>query len=424
MLSAAERPIKAFVQYPSTHNLYRVTHMLLRRCHALLIEPREVRELDIGALLMGQPRLRSTRRWFALAAHLDAEIELDVEQIRALGEISREESIDQAVLAERHGADTVAKLVEHRLLLPDEETTDADLALSSDLAVRSGHWRVAAAVMHRHLRWRGVNSEDVRTSAGTERNDSEIVSRLGPPPEVASSRADAELSLPLPPPAPGLLPNSHLRATCRNFDTSRLLPLETVASMLHRVYGAQGRSVVSGVHVLKKNSPSAGGLHPVEAYVLVRHVEGLTPGFYHYRPDTHALERLQTLNDEDAARYASLFVAHQPWFVDAHVQVIHVARFRRNFWKYRNHAKAYRAVILDSGHLSQMQYLFATELGLGAFITAAVNEGDIEDAFGLDPMQEGVIAVTGYGWRGERMEVLEFDPLRQVWPAWTPEPSV
>ena len=39
------------------------------------------------------------------------------------------------------------------------------------------------------------------------------------------------------------------------------------------------------------------------------------------------------------------------------------------------------------------------------------------------PLQEGVIAVTGFGWRGERMEVLEFDPLKQVWPAWTAEPQ-
>ena len=28
-------------------------------------------------------------------------------------------------------------------------------------------------------------------------------------------------------------------------------------------------------------------------------------------------------------------------------------RWRRNFWKYRNHAKAYRALLLDAGHLSQ-----------------------------------------------------------------------
>lgn len=161
----------------------------------------------------------------------------------------------------------------------------------------------------------------------------------------------------------------------------------------------------------------------MEAFLLVQHVEGLRPGLYHYRADAHALESIKALSPDEAQEYASLFVAKQPWFVDAHVQVILVARFERNYWKYRNHAKAYRAVVLDAGHLSQMQYLAATELGLAAFITAAINEGDIEDAFGLDPMEQGVIAVTGFGWRGERMKVLEFDPQRQVWPDWTPDPA-
>jgi putative peptide maturation dehydrogenase len=162
-------------------------------------------------------------------------------------------------------------------------------------------------------------------------------------------------------------------------------------------------------------------LHAVEAFLLVQNVESLQPGLYHYHPVEHALQPLRALDASTARAQAALFVAQQPWFVDAAVMVILVARFARNFWKYRNHAKTYRALILDAGHLSHHQYLVATELGLAAFITAAVNEGDIEDAFGLDPMQEGVIAVTGFGWRGERMEVLEFDPLKQVWPEWTPE---
>ncbi|MGH8172991.1 MAG: nitroreductase family protein, partial [Rhodanobacteraceae bacterium] len=77
---------------------------------------------------------------------------------------------------------------------------------------------------------------------------------------------------------------------------------------------------------------------------------------------------------------------------------------------------AYRALILDVGHLSQAMYLAATELGLAAFITAAINEVDIEQAFGLDPLEAGPLAVCGFGIRaGERSEV-EFDPLGAVWP--------
>jgi SagB-type dehydrogenase family enzyme len=105
--------------------------------------------------------------------------------------------------------------------------------------------------------------------------------------------------------------------------------------------------------------------------------------------------------------------------MDAHVVIVLASRFRRTFWKYRNHAKAYRAVILDAGHLSQMLYLSATERGLAAFITAAVNEVDIETLFGLDPMKEGVLAVCGFGWRGDTIDEVEFDPLGNIWPVET-----
>ena len=73
-------------------------------------------------------------------------------------------------------------------------------------------------------------------------------------------------------------------------------------------------------------------------------------------------------------------------------------------------------MILDAGHLSQTLYLAAAERGLAAFITAAVNERDIEEIFGLDPMLEGVLAVSGFGWRGELVDEVEFDPLGSVWP--------
>ena len=57
--------------------------------------------------------------------------------------------------------------------------------------------------------------------------------------------------------------------------------------------------------------------------------------------------------------------------------MIHVARFDRNFWKYAQHRKAYKAVLMDSAHLSQTFYLTAAHLGLGAFYTAAINDADI-----------------------------------------------
>jgi SagB-type dehydrogenase family enzyme len=100
---------------------------------------------------------------------------------------------------------------------------------------------------------------------------------------------------------------------------------------------------------------------------------------------------------EDLAKLAFYAVGGQQWFADAHVLVALAPRFARNFWKYRNHPKAYRVTILDVGHLSQTLLLSAIELGLGAYITAAINEVDIERRSDLTPYVEGPLAVCGFG---------------------------
>jgi len=52
---------------------------------------------------------------------------------------------------------------------------------------------------------------------------------------------------------------------------------------------------------------------------------------------------------------------------------------------------------MDAGHLSQTLYLLCQELGLGAFFTGAVNDVNIEELLGLDPLQEGVLGISGCG---------------------------
>jgi putative peptide maturation dehydrogenase len=207
------------------------------------------------------------------------------------------------------------------------------------------------------------------------------------------------------------------RNSCRNFDTGSLLPQAQFSQMLERVFGARGQvHAADDFDVLKKTSPSGGALHPTEAYLIVQRVEGIVPGLYHYRPVEHALQPLPWEGTaEELEAFAKVAVAGQHYFADAHALVVLAPRFARNFWKYRNHAKAYRVCILDAGHLSQTLFLAATEQGLGAFITAAINEVDIEQAFGLTGYVDGPLAVCGFGIRADTMTTSEFDPNGKVW---------
>ena len=94
--------------------------------------------------------------------------------------------------------------------------------------------------------------------------------------------------------------------------------------------------------------------------------------------------------------------------------VVLAARFQRTYWKYRNHAKAWKVIQLDAGHLSQNLYLSATELGYGAFITAAMNDECAERCFELDGVDAGAVAVCGFGRRSGALANVELDPLQRA----------
>jgi putative peptide maturation dehydrogenase len=379
--------------------------MLIRRCAILVFEAREHLEFDLATLFAGHQALAADCRWIALAAHLEAEVPLADSELALLRAVGESLWVERAPLDQAHGRDTVEALLQAGLLLA-WEGGPGDWR-DRDEAVRECHWRPLPALAHAFSRWSGQDvASDPRLSQFKTIRD--MVDAFGPPPPETVERAPASARVALPSPPEGALDGPlQARYTGRNYDPSGTVPLATASRLLHRTFGAQQvREIAPGTAALKKTSPSGGSLHPIEAYVLAQRVEGLAPGFYHYHPVEHALEPLGELAPEAARAHALAFVAGQQWFVDAPLLVVMAPRWRRNFWKYRNHAKAHRAIMMDAGHLSQTFYLLAAEAGLPAFITAAVNEVDIAAALGLDPIRDGVVAVCGCGpASGEQLTV-------------------
>ncbi|MFC4819944.1 putative peptide maturation dehydrogenase [Dokdonella ginsengisoli] len=383
----------------------------VRRCHIVATEPRERIAFDLERLGESESGLHIVLEWVARAPHLRVETTVSIEELRLIGELPSSEWADWEDLIAIHDEAVLRSLVEKRLLIVQGSSAD-----EADQSSRDSHWHRTSAVAHYASRWQGIDIEQ-RDREFKEHAARKVLDYLGPPPVPVRERVEPAQRFRLPPAAPTPFDALLLkRVTCRNYDRSRELGLAEFSSVLFRTFGA--RAVVEtapGVRLLKKGVPSAGGLHPTEAYLLVQRVEGVAPGLYHYHPIDHALEPIRSLSAEEASELARRFVAAQAYFVDAHVMVIPTSRFRRNFWKYRNHAKAYRALTLDVGYLSHTIYLSATELGLAAFITAAINEVDIEQAFGLDPLEEGPLAVCGFGIRAAERKEVEFDPLHAVW---------
>ncbi|MCE3608111.1 putative peptide maturation dehydrogenase [Massilia sp. P8910] len=377
--------------------------MKIRRCAVLFIEPREDLGIDWTALFSGAGALSASLRWVALAPHLDRETTIDAAQVAALGTIGQTVWTDRTDADGRLGAAMVDSLLALGLLLDDGPAGNP--ARERDTVLRAQHWRPLSAAAHMFSRWDGMEVDKGMHFPSFE----ELVQAYGTPPPPAIGRGDPDQAIKLPPPAGGPLDAQLLqRYTGRNYDPEAVLPLDVLARLLQRTFGAQAeRMLAQEAMVFKKTSPSAGGLHPTEAYVLAQRVPGVAPGLYHYHALNHALEPLAALDPAEASELARQFVADQHWFVDAPVMVVMAARVARNFWKYRNHAKAHRAMMLDAGHLSQTFYLLATEAGMPAFVTAAVNEKAIERAFGLDPLSDAVVAVCGCGVAGAGQTTLE-----------------
>lgn len=387
--------------------------MRIRRCGIVMLEPVEHASFHLEDLLAGGNGLVRSLEWHALAPHLDQPVAVDAAQRELLGRLSPSEWMDPAAL----GLDPseLSALLDNGLVLaePEPAVLAASAHHDNDVRLRAVHWHPLGAILQKFTRWDAVDAVKNTLDSGTD-TATGMREVLGPPP--AATEADVSCALSLPRIHGGdfdaLLQR---RATCRNFDEERALPMALFAQMLERVFAAQAEVRVGDDLVFqKKNSPSGGGLHPMQAYLIVQNVEGVPPGLYRYLCESHRLLPLpptaQSLRD-----FSMESVGQQHWFANAHCLVVMVPRFDRTFWKYRRHAKGYRVVTLEAGHLSQTLYLSATDLGLGAFITGAINEKHLERGFGLDPILQGALAVCGFGWRGQHMQTAELDPLEQVW---------
>ncbi|MCC7095991.1 MAG: putative peptide maturation dehydrogenase [Thermomonas sp.] len=389
--------------------------MRVRRCAVLWMEPRELAQFDLNDLLAGGTGVVSRLQWFAHAPHLPAPIGIDADAVAVLGETSPTDWMDANVMRQRFGAACVRKLLQAGLLIGSTKPWASQREAEARLA--SLHWHGLASVWHMASRWQGVDSAQGMIDAGVNSAEG-LREKHGAPPAAVLERGGNDGRIGLPASVPDELDALlDARTTCRNFDPQAPLPLAMLSRMLIRTFGARGRMQAADEYdVIKRTSPSGGALHPTECYLVVQRVDGLLPGLYHYHLGAHALEPLPQPAGFDQAAFALTAVSGQHWFAEAPVLCVLAPRFSRNFWKYRNHPKAYRVCILDVGHLSQTLQLCATHEGLGSFVTAAINEVEIEHAFGLHGAIDGPLAVCGFGRRAQAMATYELDPNGRIWP--------
>ncbi|ANB59476.1 MULTISPECIES: SagB family peptide dehydrogenase [Bacillales] len=207
----------------------------------------------------------------------------------------------------------------------------------------------------------------------------------------------------LPDPDYSLFNNKTLLSTLKDRKTSRVfnggvMPLNTLSTLLYMTFGPihgdwsdlnENGLLTTGI---RKSSPSGGGLHPEEAYVLALRVDGLNPGVYHYRMD----HKLTLLTEEISEDRLIELLYHQYYARGLSVGIFITARFDKAWWKYR-HSRAYRNVLLDIGHVSQTFQLCATSLGYQSWLTGAFHDREVDSFLGIDGVSESTLFFVGAG---------------------------
>ncbi len=144
-----------------------------------------------------------------------------------------------------------------------------------------------------------------------------------------------------------------------------------------------------------RTAPSAGGLYPIETYMVAHRVEGLGKGLYHYNVRHHALEELKK---GDLRPHISQAALGQIMCAQAAVVIIWTAVFERCRWKYKQ--RAYRYIYMDVGHMAQNLALVATSIGLGSCQIGAIFDDEVNEILGLDGIDESVLYMSVVGHMG------------------------
>lgn len=169
------------------------------------------------------------------------------------------------------------------------------------------------------------------------------------------------------------------RRSIRDF-TDENLSLEELSQLL---FASQG--ITDGTH---RTVPSAGALYPIEIYVLVDNVQNISPGFYHYVPDTHSLQYVSSssIKAEIPAK-----AYYQLWMEDSAADIVIAADYSRTEQKYGRMAEKY--VHMEVGHAAQNIYLQAYALGLGTTMVAGFENAKMKKLMGIEYMPLAIMPV-------------------------------
>lgn len=151
------------------------------------------------------------------------------------------------------------------------------------------------------------------------------------------------------------------RRSVRDYANSAL-EIEAVSQLL---WAAQGITSDFG----GRTAPSAGGLYPLEVYLVAGKVNNLSPGVYRYQPSEQTL--IQVLDRDIRSQLADAALS-QSAVRNGAIDIVITAVSSRTTSKYGE--RGIRYVYMEAGHAAQNICLQATALNLGTVTIGAFED--------------------------------------------------
>jgi SagB-type dehydrogenase family enzyme len=294
----------------------------------------------------------------------------------------------------------LARLVGLSLLMRSDRPVDSRIAAMDSF----GSWNPEAGLFHT-----ATKDVDFWSPARTKRHARTATNRAPMPSPVKRYPGARTIRLPDAATATPFAQVLLARRTSRRY-SSVPVTIAELSTILALSAGVQQWANTAAGEVPLKTAPSGGARHPIECYVVVRAVAGLNPAIYHYRADRHVLERIRGAVSLDRMRR---YVPHSGYFADASAMIFFTAAFERQLWRYP-YSRAYRAALIEAGHVCQTLLLTATSLGLASYCVLGLADSLIERDLGIDGITESVVYCAGVGRppRGTRWAGLTRGQLR------------
>jgi SagB-type dehydrogenase family enzyme len=194
--------------------------------------------------------------------------------------------------------------------------------------------------------------------------------------------------------------------TVQTASPTQVFDLTTLGGLLFFSAGRiRTRAFAGAGEVAFRAAASAGGLYPIEVYVVCGDLPELAAGVYHFAPTDFALRCLRQGDYRGALAQA----AADPTLAATPGTLVCSAVFWRSAWKYR--VRSYRYCFWDNGTIVANLLAAATAAGLPARVLMGFVDAQVNQLLGLDGHREASLCLAPCGSPAALLSLADPEPI-------------